>query len=685
MKAVCLLLLAAAVALPLGAVAKDAPAPATDQAIAPSPGMTMYSSAGQLQDDCQQAIATARSGYQQLALTPADNAASFLAAWDRLNAQLENVIGGIGLLTYVDSNPQVRHAGEKCLVDVTRFNSSLFQNEKLYAALQALEPDNAIDRHVRQRLLNQFDDAGVTLDADERKAVRKITTQLAALGQEFSRHMRENDQQLHFTPAMLRGLPKNYLAKHKKDRDGGITLSMSYPDYFPFMKHASDRAARERYYRAFMNRGTKRNLEILGKIVHLRAKLADLHGLDDYAELATRHNMAGDADTVLDFLDAVRDVVNEGEARDVRMLRQAKAADLRLPLNQVELKPWDKAYYLEKLKEQRYGINQNDLRRYFPSQAAVRWVLLISSRLYNLRFEPRKVQLWADDVRYYDAFDQTTGQRIGGIYLDLYPREGKYGHAAAFPILGSSTLQNRKPVAALVTNLDRRGLSQEELTTLLHEFGHTLHNLLSHTRYSLFAGTNVAIDFVEAPSQMYEQWARSAQTLGLMAQVCKDCPIVDDKLAAKLENARRLGRGLFYARQLLYASYDMALYTQNPDDIMALWEKMEGRTAFGYVPGTHFPGTFAHIAGGYAAGYYSYMWAEAIALDLRSAFGNQLMDSKTGMRFRQQVLSHGGELPAMELVTHFLGRAPNNEALFADIRSEPVAPAATPASQPGSE
>jgi thimet oligopeptidase len=269
---------------------------------------------------------------------------------------------------------------------------------------------------------------------------------------------------------------------------------------------------------------------------------------------------------------------------------------------------------------------------------------------------------------YFDVFDTGTGARLGGVYLDLFPREGKYGHAAAFPVRGGSTLEDRNPISVLVTNFNRTGLDGNELETLLHEFGHVLHGVLSKTRYVEQSGTSVERDFVEAPSQMFEEWARTKAPLARLPDYCSSsCPAVDDALLRRLNQARKYGKGMFYARQLLYARYDMALYNEHKKDAMALWEEMEGKTLLGYTKGTEFPGQFNHTISGYAAGYYGYLWSEVLAMDMLSKFRGDLMNSQTGMQYRKAILERGGEAYADELVRAFLGRASDSKAFYREI------------------
>jgi len=266
-------------------------------------------------------------------------------------------------------------------------------------------------------------------------------------------------------------------------------------------------------------------------------------------------------------------------------------------------------------------------------------------------------------VRAYAVSDAATGKPLAGLYVDIYPREGKFKHAAVWGFRNVATRNHRLPQAALVANLDRKGLTLEELETLLHEFGHSLHNNLSATRYSAQGGTSVLRDFVEAPSQMLEDWVYDPRVLKVFAEVCPTCKPVPDEMIQKALVARDYGKGIQYGRQHFYASFDLALHAADAPEPMALWARMEGATPLGHVAGTQGPASFAHVATGYAAGYYGYLWSLVVALDLRTAFADRL-DPAVGMRYRQKVLAQGSQHPPKELLHDFLGRDANSKAFF---------------------
>jgi len=362
----------------------------------------------------------------------------------------------------------------------------------------------------------------------------------------------------------------------------------------------------------------------------------------------------------------VKSAVTELEKKDVEELRAEKARELATPLAQTKLERWDVSYYSEKVRRERFNIDQEALRKYFPTDKAVDYMMRVSQTLYGVKFREAKVPTWHEDVRYFDVLDAKTGRFVSGFYLDLFPREGKFNHAAAFPLRGVSRIAGRTPLSALVTNFNREGLDHDELETLMHEFGHVLHGVLSRADYNPHAGTSVKGDFVEAPSQMFEEWARREQPLALFKEVCAACPQLTHDDIARLEAARRYGQGLRYARQWLYASFDMALAT-DPRPPLAVWKALENATPLGYVEGTSFPSAFSHIANQYGAGYYGYMWSEVLALDMLSPFKANMLDPKVGARYRDTILAPGSQEEEMDLVRRFLGRAPSSDAFFAEI------------------
>ncbi|HEX7676944.1 MAG TPA: M3 family metallopeptidase [Thermoanaerobaculia bacterium] len=689
-------------------------------ALSTRPTIPIYD-ARALVEASERALAEARRAVSEIERLPLERvtAESVLDAWDRMSMMIEDVHGPISLLNSVHPDAEVRDAGDRALIEESVFMTELFQNEQLYERVRRVVTHTGAQKQLKKDLLEAFEDSGVALPAEKRDRFKAISERLIELAQEFSKNIRENKTVLTFSREECNGLPQSYLDRVPHDEQGNIVVGFDYPDYVPFMANAASEHARKRYYVANMNRGTARNLAVLDEIVALRKEIGNLYGVPSYAHYVTKRRMVENPETVMRFLNEVKSRVTEAELGDLRQLAEMKAELTGLPIGQASIERWDVVCYRERLREKRYAVDQETLREYFPTLPTVHWMLDITERLYGIRFTEAIVPVWHDDVMYYDVEDAVSGERIGGIYLDLYPRADKYKHAAAWPVRGVSRNEGRQPISVLVANFNRRGLTHSELETLLHEFGHVMHGVLSRTEYNQHSGTSVERDFVEAPSQMYEEWASRMESLTLMRNHCATCPLIDESLVQRIRAAKKFGSGIDYGRQLLYASFDMALsgegvgetepvvgyrlsvvraktggvspttdhrqlttassaqttdnrqpITPSPSLSLRLWTEMERSTPMGYVEGSEFPGTFEHIASGYAAGYYGYMWAKVIALDLISAFGSNVMNEAIGRRFREMILSRGSEEPARDLVERFLGRPVSSDSFFAEIRGE---------------
>jgi len=620
---------------------------------------------------CAQVILDGKANYATLENVPIEQASveTILNKWDDFNIAIENVIGPVAILAEVHPDQKTRDAGQDCLVKISSFTTELFQNEKLYQRVAAVKTSTPVQERFKTDLIEAFEDSGVALPADKRKRAKEIFDRIAVLSTDFGKNIRENNTKLTFTPAEQKGLPQSYIDR-TKDKDGNIVVGFDYPDFLPFMTNADNEKARERYYTEYQKRGTPKNLGILDEVTTLRKELASLYGYPSFAHYVTKRRMSETPDAVNKFLAEVKTSVDPIEKTQIEELRKLKSNTLKTPLAQTKINRWDVSYWREKLTQQKYAIDEESTRRYFPPGPATDWLLDLTSRVYGIKFEKANVPVWHEDVVYLDVKDAKSGDLIGGVYLDLYPREGKYKHAAAWPTRGGSMRTGRKPISVLVTNFDRKGLTFGEVETFFHEFGHVMHGVLSETEYNSQAGTATQRDFVEAPSQMYEEWSRRPNTLAVLAEHCKDCPKLDEKTVQAVRDAANYGKGIDYARQYLYAAFDMALAGEKPQKSLDAWKGLEGASLLGYVPGTEFPGTFAHLTGGYAAGYYGYMWSEVIGKDMVTMWGDNLLDPAVGLKFRKTILARGGEQPAKKLVETFLGRPVSSKAFFDEMKGK---------------
>lgn len=618
---------------------------------------------------CETGLATARKAIKAMEMRKGSS--TIFKEWNRLAMAIDNVLGQSDLLVNVHPVQAVRSAGQACLQKVTSLNTELFQNAILFARVSQARPINEQQAKFKQDLIGGFEDSGVTLQPFKRERAKEIFDKLTELDQLFRRNVRDDSISVIFKPEEMAGLPQAYLQAHaaSRDKDGNYVLAPKPPSYSTFMRSAREESARRRFYIARQNRGGEANLDILFNMFKLRQELAELHGYPTYAQFSLRRKMVGSSETVINFLAKVKEVVATVATKEVGKLREAKARDTGGLLSETKAEAWDVDYYQEVLRRERFDIDQEKLRKYFPTDKSVDFALLVAQKLYGLKFREVKVPTWSPDVRYLDVLDARTDQFIAGIYLDLYPREGKYGGGVAFPVRGESRIANRKALCALVVNLGRDGLTQSQLTVLIHEFGHTLHCALSNVDYNPQAGLNVKTDFVEAPSGMFEEWTRREQSLDLFKQVCPECPHLTHDEIERLHAARWFGEGIGIEAEWLRSVFDMALSTK-PEPPLELWKKLEGATSLGHTPGTMFPASFSHIAGGMAAGYYSYLWAGALALEMLSPFTSNMLDPAVGARFRKYVLSQGAQKEELDLVHDFLGHVPSSEMFFKEIAGQ---------------
>jgi thimet oligopeptidase len=623
-----------------------------------------YTSAAEVDAACQSLLADQKQTEQHLTAWPVDRAITVLPELDAMQRRYEDTLGPLALLAGVHPDKAIRDAADACEVSYQAFSSAFLQNPGVHALLKQVEPADDIDARMLRDQLDAFEDAGVALAPDAQARAREINVEITRLGAEFERRVREDKTTVAFTAAELSGVPRGVWQGAQRDGRGRYLLGLDSPTSVPVIEGARNPNTRLRMWRAYQNQGGEENLKTLARLGELRRDYARLFGFDSYADFVLRRRMAGSEAKVQRFLGEVKQAVAEREVADLALLRAAKASDLGKRYASTVLQRWDVAHYTERVRSARYAVRQDQFRAHFPPEASLNFVFALAEQLFGVQFKPLQQTLWHADARAYAVNEAATQAVLGTLFVDLYPRPDKYGHAAVWPFRNVSTLAQRLPAAGLVVNFDRKGLSIDELETLLHEFGHALHALLSTTRYASQGGTSVVHDFAEAPSQMLEDWVYDAEVLKLFGRVCAACKPVPAALIAKAADARRFGKGIAVARQHLYASFDLALTGKGAPEPMAQWTQMEGATPLGHVSGTIFPAGFTHLAGSYAAGYYGYLWSEVLAEDLRTAFAGRRLDAAVGRRYRDSVLARGGEVAAEDLMRQFLGRPTDSRAYF---------------------
>ena len=630
-----------------------------------------FASAQALRDSCDQGLTRAKDLLAQMERRPANGA--WLSAYDVFGAAIEDLASRVSFLAAVHPDKAMRDAAEACELRWNEFNSSLGQNEHLSRAVRRLRPGLNSDRLLKKTLVEGFDDSGVGLPPVQRTRAKQLTDRIAELDQIFNRNVRDENVQVAFSEDELKGVPasvwKNAGREAKRDAQGRVLLGLDSPTYTAVLQSAEMPQTRERMWLAKTNEGGQPNLKLLAELTQLRKEYAGLLGAASWDAFVLRRRMAETPARALAFLDDVKMAVQQRERSELDELRLAKAAHLNLPPEGVKLNRWDVSFYTERIRRERYAVDQEAFRAFFPPQQSLQFAMRLIERLMGVRYQRiEAATAWHPEVQTYAVFDASSGKLLASLWVDLYPREGKYNHAAVWALRSASLGQKRLSQAALVVNFDRQGLTLDELETLLHELGHAVHNNLSATRRAQQAGTSVVHDFVEAPSQMLEDWVLDKRVLKLFAEVCPSCKPVPDALVDQAIAANHYGKGVRIARQHLYASYDLALYGPEPRDPLALWAIMEADTPLGHVPGTLFPAGFSHIAGSYSAGYYGYLWSLVVAMDLRTAFAADKLDAAVGRRYRNIVLANGSQRAPADLVREFLGREFNAKAFFDDLK-----------------
>jgi len=647
----------------------------------------------------QSALADCRAAVERVVAQPGpftwDNLCQPLAESDD---RLSRIWSPIGHLNSVKNSPELRTAYEQALPLLSEYGTWVGQHEGLYQAYRSLKEGAAFEalsvpqRKAVDNALRDFELSGIGLSADKQQRYGEIVARLSELGSTYSNNVLDATMgwsKLITDEAELSGLPESALAQAQamaqaKEQDGWL-LTLDMPSYLPVLTYADNRALREEMYRAFATRASDQgpnagkwdNSEVMAETLALRHELAQLLGFDTYADKSLATKMAESPEQVIGFLSDL--------AKRARPQAEQELAQLRAFAKQHygvdELKAWDITYYGEKQKQHLFSISDEQLRPYFPEQRVVEGLFEVVKRIYGITAKERKdVETWHPDVRFFDLFD-ANGELRGSFYLDLYARENKRGGAWMDDCVGSlrkadGTLQ--KPVAYLTCNFNRplgdqpALFTHNEVTTLFHEFGHGLHHMLTQIDTAGVSGINgVPWDAVELPSQFMENWCWEPEALAFISGHYQSGEPLPKAMLDKLLAAKNYQAALFILRQLEFGLFDFRMHFEySPEKGAQILPTLaEVKKMVAVVPSPswgRFPHAFSHIfAGGYAAGYYSYLWAEVLSADAYSRFEEEgIFNAETGKSFLDNILSRGGSEEPMALFKRFRGREPQLDAML---------------------
>jgi thimet oligopeptidase len=589
-------------------------------------------------------------------------------------AEISIGYGRSAFLAYVHPEAQVRDAAQEAEERMTKWRVEIVFRNDVYraAAAFAATPEATSLTGERARLLDHwmrdFRRAGHELPAEQKAELEALRSRLVELEVAFARNLNEYRDWIEVDHQGLDGLPESFADRLKPgEKPGTYRVSLDYPEINPFLERARDRGHRETIFRKNWNKAVAQNRPLLTEALEVRRKIADLLKQPTWAHYAMEVKMASNPERVRDFYDQLVPPLEEAARREIGVLRQlhadAGATDA--------IQPWDWQFYDTRQSMDEYGVDQNEVSEYLPLDPVLDGMFELTGEVFGLIYERvPDANAWHASVQLFRIRDRATGELLAHFYADLFPREGKFGHAAAFPIvIGHRGADGDyvKPVNAIVANFtppsgDRPSLLTHgphgEVETLFHEFGHILHMSLTQTEFTRFSGASTEWDFVEAPSQIMEHWVWQPDVLARFARHYQTGEPIPRVLVEKMAASRYINVGLRATRQVFFGTMDMALHATDGDpDLEAAMRDSWQVTQLPYPEDTFMLAGFGHLMGGYDAGYYGYLWAEVIGDDMWGRFAREGITSpEVGAAYRRSVLEPNGSLSGDELVAGFLGR-----------------------------
>ena len=607
-----------------------------------------------------------------------------IAALDRAQNEAHTVLLKIDFLMNVSPSPEVRTAAKEAVETLTKALIESSYDEEIYAAVHAYaekkETLGGPEAKLLRDTLRAYRRMGFELSPELRAEVKEISKRISELSTNFQKNINDWQDHVVVTREELEGLPETFIAGLRKTESGEYMVTLEYPEVIPFLENAKNADKRRELADKNAQKGGAKNLEVLTEMIELRKKKSDLLGYQDYADYRTEERMAKTGNAVREFLAELREGAKPLLAVELADLTTLKREDVKDPNATFEY--YDVAYYDRMLQEKRYDLDDQKLKEFFPLEQVKQGMFELYQTLLGVTFTRLSgYSLWHEDVEFYEVRN-TDGTLVSYFLLDLYPRDGKYSHAAAFNLVNGHRVEENgetnyvAPVACMVTNFPKSVpgspslMSHREVETLLHEFGHVMHHVLTEAAYPSQSGFSTAWDFVEAPSQMLENWAWEDESLKLLAKHYQSGGTMPHDMVEKLRSARLHMAGYDVMRQLTFATLDFTLHTEpveKPLNEIAR-EITLGMMGIASSPVSLHPAGFGHLGGGYDVGYYGYLWSRVYAADMYTRFKDgRVLDSAVGAGYREWILKNGSSMEEIDLVHGFLGRESNKDAFLESI------------------
>jgi len=594
--------------------------------------------------------------------------------------------GPIFFPQHVVTDKAIRDASVAADKKLSAFEVDLGMKKEVFDNVCSFKDKFGLDglTHEEQRFVEKTIIAGrrngLHLDQEKRDRVKAVKKKISELGTQFGANLNEDTTAIDFAATELDGVPTDLVDSFDKADDGKCKVTMKYPHFFPVSRKCKVPETRKKLEIAYQSRCLEENTKILEELIELRQEQAEMLGYESHAHYIQELRMAKGPQNVKKFLSDLAVKLQPlwaVEREELLDLKQQECKEFALDFNG-KLDFWDMRYYSNMIEERKYSVDQEKLKEYFPIDKVTEGLLQIYQELLSLKFTlVEGADVWHEDVTMYEVVDVKSSELMGYFYLDMHPRDGKYGHACVMPLqpgcINVQTGERQVNVCAMLANFSKPTeqkpslLDHGEVETYFHEFGHVMHQLCSKTQLAKFCGTKVERDFVEAPSQMLENWCWEEEPLKKMSGHYLDNSEIPKDILDKLVASRKANAGAFNLRQVILGTFDQRIHTTGKADTTKVFSDTYKEILGVETPaGTNMPANFGHMAGGYDAQYYGYMWSEVYSFDMFEArFKKEgLLNPAVGMDYRNCILRTGGSKDASEMLKDFLGREPNDEAFL---------------------